>query len=86
MAAVIDSCAGVSGTMHCLMMQGKLSRHTLDDAIQFARDNGIHRPEAIIRAVANALMQFRTIAMKHGVQPRWINVVEQTSATSQIGI
>lgn len=41
-------------TMHCLMMQGKLSRHTLDDAIQFARDNGIRRPEAIIRAVANA--------------------------------
>ena len=65
-------------TMHCLMMQGKLSRHTLDDAIQFARDNGIRRPEAIIRAVANALMQFRTIAMKHGVQPRWINAVEQT--------
>lgn len=75
---IIDSGGYLPNTGHCMYIRAKLHAITLDDAIQFARDNGIRRPEAIIRAVANALMQFRTVAMKHGVQPRWINAVEQT--------
>ena len=45
----------------------KLQDITRDDVIQFARDNGIRRPDAIIRDVVDSLKQFRTIATKYGV-------------------
>ena len=51
---------------------------TRDDAIQFARDNGIRRPDAIIRDVVASLKQFRTIATKYGVSEEWTGRVETT--------
>ncbi len=63
---------------HCLYIRAKLRGITRDDAILFARDNGIRRPEAIIREVATALKQFRTIATKYGVSGQWTGRVEAT--------
>jgi serine/threonine-protein kinase HipA len=63
---------------HCLMIGGKLQDITRDDAIQFARDNGIRRPDAIIRDVVESLKQFRTIATKYGVSEQWMGRVETT--------
>ena len=60
------------------MIGGKLQGITCDDAIQFARDNGIRRPDAIIRDVAASLKQFRTIATKYGVSDEWTGRVETT--------
>ena len=60
------------------MIGGKLQGITREDAIQFARDNGIRRPDAIIRDVVAALKQFRTIAMKYGVSEQWTGRVETT--------
>ena len=60
------------------MIGGKLQDITRDDAIQFARDNGIRRPDAIIRDVAASLKQFRTIATKYGVSEQWTGRVETT--------
>ena len=60
------------------MIGGKLQGITRDDAIQFARDNGIRRPDAIIRDVVASLKQFRTIATKHGVSEEWTGRVETT--------
>ena len=60
------------------MIGGKLQGITRDDAIQFARANGIRRPDAIIRDVVASLKQFRTIATKHGVSEEWTGRVETT--------
>ena len=46
--------------------------------ITFARDNGIRRPDAIIRDVAASLKQFRSIATKYGVSDEWTGRVETT--------
>ena len=50
----------------------------LGSAIQFARDNCIRRPDAIIRDVAASLKQFRSIATKYGVSDEWTGRVETT--------
>ena len=47
-----------------------------DDAILFAKDNGIRRADAIIREVADSLRQFRDIAKRNEVQDRWISSIE----------
>ena len=60
------------------MIGGKLQDITRDAAIQFARDNGIRRPDAIIRDVVDSLKQFRTIATKYGVSEQWTGRVETT--------
>lgn len=65
-------------TMHCLMMRGKLSGWTKDDALVFAKENGIRKAEQIITEVADAIKQFRSFAEMHNVQGRWIGSVEQT--------
>ena len=63
---------------HCLMIGGKLQDITRDDAIQFARENGIRRPDSIIRDVVASLKQFRPIATKYGVSEQWTGRVEAT--------
>ena len=60
------------------MIGGKLQDITRDDAIQFARENGIRRPDAIIRDVVASLKQFRTIATKYGVSEEWTGRAETT--------
>ena len=61
-----------------LMIGGKMRNITRDDVIQFARDNGIRRPDAIIRDVVESLKQFRTIAERYGVSKEWTGRVETT--------
>ena len=56
----------------------QVTHFSLEDVIQFARDNGIRRPEAIIRDVVASLKQFRSLATKNGVSPAWIGRVEAT--------
>ena len=61
---------------HCLMMNGKLYGHTKEDALAFAKDNGVRKPENIINEVASAISKFRSFAEKHLVEERWISAVE----------
>ena len=61
---------------HCLFMRAKLSGITRDDANEFARDNGIRRPDTIIRNVVDSLKNFRSVALKNGVANEWIGRVE----------
>ena len=63
---------------HCLYMRAKLRDITYKDVVQFARDNGIRRPDAIIRDVIESLKQFRPVATKNGVKDEWIGRVETT--------
>lgn len=63
---------------HCLYIRAKLRNITRDDVIQFARDNGIRRPDAIIDDVADSLKQFHDLAAKNGVKDVWIGRVETT--------
>ncbi len=60
------------------MIGGKYAGISRDDAVLFARDNGIRRPDAIIREVAASLKQFRSIATKYGVSEQWMGRVEST--------
>lgn len=58
------------------MMNGKLYDHTKEDALAFAKGNGVRKPENIINEVASAISQFRSFAEKHFVEERWISAVE----------
>jgi serine/threonine-protein kinase HipA len=75
---IIDNGGFLPNEDHCLYIRAKLRNITRDDAIQFARDNGIRRPDAIIHDVVASLKQFRTIAMKYGVSEQWAGRVEVT--------
>ena len=63
---------------HCMYIRAKLRNITRDDVIQFAKDNGIRRPDAIIRDIVSAIKQFRTVATKYGVAEQWVGRVENT--------
>lgn len=78
MTYIIDTGGFLPNEDHCLYIRAKLRNITRDDVIQFARDNGIRRPDAIIRDVVASLKQFRTIAMKYGVSEQWTGRVEAT--------
>lgn len=65
-------------TMHCLMLRGKLSGQTKDDAIALAKESGIRDAEKIIANIANAVSQFRQFAEKNKVAEKWIGEVETT--------
>lgn len=75
---IFDSGGFLPNREHCLMVGGKYENITREDAVSFARDNGIRRPDAIIRDVAGALKQFRSVAGKNGVAASWMGRVEAT--------
>ena len=75
---VLDLGGNLPNENHCLFMRAKLSSFSRGDAVAFAHDNGIQRPDAIIREVAEALKQFRPTAEKNGVGARWVGRVEST--------
>ena len=77
---IFDNGGFLPNEVHCLYIRAKLRDITRDDVIQFAKDNGIRRADAIIRDIVNALKQFRKIAIKCGVAERWIGRVETTIA------
>ena len=58
------------------MMNGKLYGHTKEDALAFAKENGVRKPENIINEVVSAISQFRSFAEKYLVEERWISAVE----------
>ncbi len=63
---------------HCMFIRAKLSGFSRRDIIDFARDNGIRRPDAIIRDVVSSLKSFRQVALRHCVAEEWIGRVEST--------
>ena len=69
-------------THHCLMIHGKYTDITLDDVMQLAAENGIRKAESIIHEVADALKDFRQLALKHGAKEQWINAIESTLKTN----
>lgn len=75
---IIDSGGYLPNKDHCMYIRAKLHDITRLDVIEFARDNGIRRPDAIIRDVVSSLRQFRTIATDNGVSESWIGRVEST--------
>ena len=49
----------------------------MEDVLSFASENGIRNPEKIIRQVAEAVMNFRTLAQQNGVKQQWIGRIEE---------
>lgn len=78
MTYIIDSGGYQPNEDHCLYMRAKLRNISREDVIQFAHDNGIRRPDAIIRDVVGALKQFRSVATRNGVSEQWTGRVEAT--------
>ena len=78
MTYIIDTGGFLPNEDHCMYIRAKLRNITRDDVILFARDNGIRRPDSIIRDVVESLKQFRTIASKYGVSAEWTGRVEAT--------
>ena len=75
---IIDRGGYLPNKEHCMYIRAKLHDITRSDVIEFARDNGIRRPDAIIKDVVSALKQFRTIATDNSVSESWISRVEST--------
>lgn len=75
---IIDRGGFLPNQDHCMFIRAKLHGITRDDVIEFARDNGIRRPDALIREVVTSLKQFRPKALKYGVAEEWIGRVETT--------
>ena len=75
---IIDTGGFLPNEDHCMYVRAKLRNITRDDVIQFARDNGIRRPDAIIHDVVASLKQFREITTKYGVSEQWTGRVETT--------
>ena len=75
---IIDRGGYLPNRDHCMYIRAKLHDITRSDVIEFARDNGIRRPDAIIRDIVSALKQFRAIASDNGVSESWIGRVEST--------
>lgn len=75
---IIDAGGYLPNTGHCMYIRARLHDITYDDAINFAKDNGIRRPDVIIQSVADSLRQFHNIAHQYNVQDRWINSIETT--------
>lgn len=75
---IIDRGGYLPNKEHCMYIRAKLYGITRSDVIEFARDNGIRRPDAIIRDVVSSLKQFRAIATDNGVSDPWIGRVEST--------
>lgn len=75
---IIDRGGCLPNRDHCMYIRAKLHDITRLDVIEFARDNGIRRPDAIIRDVVSSLKQFRAIATDNGVSESWIGRVEST--------
>lgn len=75
---IIDRGGHLPNEDHCMFIRAKLRGITRDDVIDFAHDNGIRRPDAIIRDVVASLKQFRAVATKYGVSDKWIGRVETT--------
>lgn len=75
---IIDIGGYLPNESHCMYIRAKLRNITRDDVIQFAHDNGIRRPDAIIHDVVESLKQFRAIASKYGVSEQWTGRVEAT--------
>ncbi len=73
---IIDVGGYLPNTGHCMYVRAKLHNVSYNDAVSFAKDNGIRRADAIIQSVADSLRHFREIAKKYAVQDRWINSVE----------
>lgn len=78
MTYIIDRGGCLPNEEHCMFIRAKLRGITREDAIAFARDNGIRRPEAVIRDVVASLKKFRQAALKYGVEKEWIGRVETT--------
>lgn len=58
------------------MMQSKLQGQTLEDALTLAKENGIKKPQTIIKEVAASIRRFREFAKECGVGQRWIGPIE----------
>ena len=78
MTYIFNSGGSLPETQHCLMIHGKYSGVTLDEIQEFAAENGIRRASNIIQEVADALLEFRSIAERNGVKEQWITAVEHT--------
>lgn len=61
---------------HCLFAHGKLSGLDRQDALDFAKENGIRRPDSIIRKVAESIARFREFATECGAADEWIGRIE----------
>jgi len=61
---------------HCIFARGKLAGLTWQDALDFAKENGIRRPESIIRKIAESIARFREFATECGAADEWIGRIE----------
>lgn len=65
----------------CFMIRGKLMNITKQDAIDFAKDNGIRRPDTIINDVAKAVAAFHELAVKYHIKEEWATRIKACLST-----
>jgi len=62
---------------HRMSLMGKFSDVTKEDLLAFAKENDIENAEKIINEVIFASMKFRELAVKNGIRPDIIEIIEK---------
>lgn len=62
---------------HALRINGKGTNITQTDLLEFAKRFAIKNANRIIRETVDAVMLFRQLATEYGVEPYWIDQIEQ---------
>ena len=75
---IFDSRGFLPDTTHCLLIRGKFSNHTKEDALAIAKENGIPNADDIIQEVGSALSQFSEIARKYNVKQSVADTIAST--------
>lgn len=65
-------------TYRIFSLYGKTDNITKDDLIDFAKENNIRNPEAVISDVADALSHFPELADKYKIPYRWRHIIQKT--------
>ena len=63
---------------HCFSLRGKLNNVTVDDLIEFAKDESIPMPNRIIDEVMSGICNFRTYCEEYQIPPFWIDFIEES--------
>ena len=63
---------------HCFTTCGKTRDTTIEEILEFAKENNVRNPEGIIRQVAKAIEAFPQRAEEMGVRQEWVNHIWPT--------
>ena len=73
-------CSPHGRSSHCLTLKGKADNVTVEEMVEFGRDEGIPSPAKIVSQVAEAVTKFREHCSDNGIFGFWVDFIEEELA------